>query len=290
MGYFCVRDRRNSYPPTRGLLPLCLFPFHFDNGRNANKETMAKRKTTEQFIQEAEMVHGKEKMDFSKAEYKNNYTPIPVTCKICGCAWHPTPKNILNGTGCPQCARGLAFGFGVKDIPTPTNDPATVAWNEMLKRCYYEPHLKREESYRDCSVCDEWLVFSNFQKWYDQNHIDGYEIDKDILVKGNKVYSPDTCCFIPKEINQIFTNRHNHRGDAPIGSTLRKDGFYQVRLSKFGKSHHIGWCKTSEDAFAIYKQAKETHIKETAQMYFKDGKISERVYNALMRYEVEITD
>ena len=86
-------------------------------------------------------------------------------------------------------------------------------WNSMLERCYSNKSLIHNPTYKDCTVCDEWLCFENFEKWYNENY---YEVDdeimnldKDILVKGNKIYSPETCCFVPKRINILFVNTTN---------------------------------------------------------------------------------
>ena len=88
-------------------------------------------------------------------------------------------------------------------------------WQSMLERCYSEKHLKKRPTYKDCYVCDEWLCYSNFKKWYDNNY---YEIkdermclDKDILIKGNKVYSPNTCVFVPNKINMLVLQNKNVR-------------------------------------------------------------------------------
>ena len=85
-------------------------------------------------------------------------------------------------------------------------------WRGMLRRCYYESHIKKHKTYRGCSVAKEWHNFQNFAKWFEENWKpwmdDNWQLDKDILVKENKIYSPETCCFVPREINTIFINNH----------------------------------------------------------------------------------
>ena len=162
-------------------------------------------------------------------------------------------------------------------------------WRNMIARCYGKNTLKRNPSYQDCYVCDEWLVYSNFKRWFDENYIEGYELDKDIFIKGNKIYSPDTCCFVPHFINSIFTKTNASRGILPIGvKSMGKR--YQARLLRYDKSTHLGTYDTPEEAFNAYKQAKESYIKEVATTYYNEGRITKRVYDALMKYEVEITD
>ena len=99
-------------------------------------------------------------------------------------------------------------------------------WNSMLQRCYDEKVHKNRPTYINCEVCKEWLNFQNFAKWYYDNYyeIEGevMHLDKDILNKGNKIYSPETCIFVPQTINVLFTKRDNNRGDYPIGVSYNK--------------------------------------------------------------------
>ena len=170
-------------------------------------------------------------------------------------------------------------------------------WRNMMKRCYDPKYHEKYPTYIDCEVCEEWLCFQNFAKWYYKNYyeVEGERIhlDKDILVKGNKIYSPDTCIFVPEKINVLFTKRDSKRGKSVIGTTP-KNGKYAVYCHminpKTGKSkqEYLGIYDTQEKAFEIYKYYKEKNIKEVAD-YFK-GKIPQKLHNTLYKYEVEITD
>ena len=163
-------------------------------------------------------------------------------------------------------------------------------WLNMFHRCYRKDHPNCR-TYESCSVGEGFHSFENFEEWCDRQvgfGNKGWHLDKDILLKGNKVYSPEACCFVPQEINVLFTKREVARGDYPIGvSRKNKGGGYQVQLSQF-RDKYLGTYATPEEAFLAYKQAKETYIKEVANKW-KD-QIDPRVYNALMKYEVEITD
>ena len=165
-------------------------------------------------------------------------------------------------------------------------------WNNMLNRCYNENILSSNPTYKDCHVSEEWRYLSNFKEWCHQQigfDQDGFHLDKDILIKGNKVYSEDTCCFVPPEINSLITKADRIRGKYPIGIYEDKQaGKFKVRISVVGKQKHIGRYYCEKEAFNAYKKAKETYIKEVANKW-KD-KIDPRVYEALMNYEVEITD
>ena len=161
-------------------------------------------------------------------------------------------------------------------------------WNNMINRCYNEKELSRNPTYKDCHVSEDWRYLSNFKEWCN-NQIgfgnQGWHLDKDILVKGNKVYSEDTCCFVPKEINLLLVKHDKGRGNYSLGVDYHKSRKqFRARCS----DKHLGWFNTEIEAFNAYKQAKEAYIKEVANKW-KD-KIDLRVYNALMKYEVEITD
>lgn len=192
-------------------------------------------------------------------------------------------------------ARRLVYGVGINDAEFSTGhnkerEPSYVLWKSILNRCYGSIS-KKCLYYAHCSVCEEWKTYSLFKKFYDQNYVEGYHIDKDILKRGNKVYSPETCCFVPPEINTLIVKHDATRGEYPIGvSKYKKYNLFRAILRVRGEYKQIGSFKTPELAFEEYKQAKEAHIQEMATQYFNEGKITEKVYSALMNYKVEITD
>lgn len=190
--------------------------------------------------------------------------------------------------------RKLVCGVGVFDAPyAKTRDELTRKayrdWNNMLQRCYGKSNFPSKPAYKECVVCEEWHSFLKFREWFDENYIEGYFLDKDVLIKGNKIYSPNTCCYIPSFINTLLLNCRSARGKYPIGVQKHKYGFC-AKLYKQGEQHYIGFYKNEEDAFLAYKKAKELYIQEVARKYYDKGEITERVYDALMRYEVKITD
>jgi hypothetical protein len=251
-----------------------------------------KRLTIKEFVEKARKVHC-DKYDYSKVVYVDYYTHVCITCPIHG-DFKQTPVVHFRGNGCRKCgeskSNGLVFGVGLNDVNIQVFKdgkiiPSYSHWREMIKRCVRKP-------YDNSSCCDEWLRYSNFLKWFNSpssGYQNGYALDKNILVKGNKIYSPDTCCFVPQEINNLIQNNSNRRGSLPIG-VRKKGNKFEVFLSINRNMTYIGTFNTIEEAFAAYKQAKEKHVKEVAQKYFDEGKITKRVYDALMRYEVEITD
>ena len=161
-------------------------------------------------------------------------------------------------------------------------------WKNMLKRCYSEVSFKKSPSYEQCLTSETFNDYQQFKTWCNSQlgfGNTGWELDKDILVKGNKVYSEDTCCFVPKEINLLLVKHDKGRGDYLLGVDYHKNRKqFRARCS----DKHLGWFNTEIEAFNAYKKAKESYIKELAEKW-KD-QIDPRVYEALMKYEVEITD
>ena len=115
---------------------------------------------------------------------------------------------------------------------------------------------------------------------------------KDIIVKGNKIYSPDVCCLIPQNVNCLFLKREAERGDYPIGVRYRDGyGFLASCHNPFtNKKEEIGYYSTPEKAFVAYKDYKENLIKQVAQIEYDANNITEQCYQAMMNYEVEIDD
>lgn len=123
-------------------------------------------------------------------------------------------------------------------------------WKQILRRCYSSEWHKRYPTYIGCSICPEWRYFSKFRLWMENQEWKGLELDKDLLVKGNKVYGPDTCCFIPQAINSIFnyTKKKNNNLQIPSGVCLRPSGKYSVQIS-------IGTNKSYWKTFVFLKEA-----------------------------------
>lgn len=173
-----------------------------------------------------------------------------------------------------------------------------TTWHSILVRCYSEEYHNRQSTYVNCKASEEFLNFQNFGNWDEDNYykIEGEKmcLDKDILAKGNKIYSPETCVYVPQTINNLFVKKDKNRGESYIGTHRLKNGKYQAHCClinpKTGKSkkEYLGLYNTQQEAFEIYKYYKEKNIKEVANYY--EDKIPEKLYNGLYKYEVEITD
>ena len=185
--------------------------------------------------------------------------------------------------------------FGTK-YPSKINGVLTkeyVLWCNMLQRCYSDTYKKKRPTYEGCEVSDNFKSYEYFYEWC-QNQIGfgecGWHLDKDLLAKGNKVYSESTCVFLPSEINTILVKCTASRGKHLIGvywSKTHKAFAAMVNKNK-GKSEHLGFFNTEIEAFNAYKQAKEAFIKEQANKW--KSQIDDRAYNALMNYTVNIND
>ena len=269
-----------------------------------------KKLSQEEFISRAKEIHG-DKYDYSKTVYKNRRTAVCVTCPKHGDFY---TKELLYGKGCIKCGfestrskrinrpsfanRTVKFGFGINDFPllvAGREDGVLQSyqiWVSMLNRCYDTKYHDREPAYIGCSVCEDWRYFSRFDDWVRSErsgYKKGYQLDKDILVKGNKIYSPETCVFVPHEINSLFCTTRARRSELPIGVSRLKDK-YTAHCSVGGKTKHLGSFSTPTEAFDAYKRFKEMRIKKMAIEYYQKGSISKAVYDAMMRYEVNISD
>ena len=168
-----------------------------------------------------------------------------------------------------------------------------VLWKSMLTRCYSTIHKKKNPTYKDCEVSDNFKSYEYFYEWCHSQigfNNEGWHLDKDLLVKGNKVYSESTCIFIPSEINSVLTKCTASRGKYLIGvcwHNTNKAFVARVNKNK-GKQEWLGVFNTEIEAFNAYKQAKESFVKEQADEW--KGKVDPRAYEALMNYTVDIDD
>ena len=186
-----------------------------------------------------------------------------------------------NGEEFIGCGIGLPYKFNIHPYRQ---------WRSIIMRCY-KPNRKGVcAAYNNCTMSKEWHDFEKFLEWYNTNKIiDDCCVDKDLLKKDNNIYCSENCCLVPQQINNAIIRQKSRRGKYPIGvhwsETHHKFG---ATIAKYGKCKTLGWFNSIDDAFTVYKQAKEEYLKELAELY--KNKISEKVHNALKNYIVEITD
>lgn len=191
----------------------------------------------------------------------------------------------------------LIYGNGYNDGSRPCKKnskhlPQYEMWRGMLRRCYSSRERDRLSAYLNCSVSENFKSYSYFYDWYSKqikNENIKYQLDKDLLIKGNKIYSENTCSLLPLELNVLITTAKWKRGKYLIGVSFRKkENRFHVQVSVGGKNKTVGYFKDEKNAYLAYKEYKENHIKDMAEKW-KDS-ISKEAYDALMNYTVEITD
>jgi hypothetical protein len=175
---------------------------------------------------------------------------------------------------------GLGFiGEGIhKAAPTQIYQ----IWRHIFRRCY--GNELKFSSWKDCSIIEEWHNFQNFAEWYKNNYIDGFSLDKDILIQNNRIYGPNTCCFVPDQINQLFRKNDNLKYPQGIKFDSRRNT-YNVYFTYFGKNKHFGTFLNMESAYNHFKIVKKEYIIEIAELWKKE--IKEDVYLAMINYKFE---
>lgn len=179
------------------------------------------------------------------------------------------------------------FGVGTSDLPATTK--SYPVWHSIHRRCYSEVYQKNKPTYIGCSVCEDWQLLSTFDDWFNDNYVEGFQLDKDIVKPGNKVYCPEYCIFLPNEVN-CAVNVPSKWNGLPQGVSFRKQSNKYVSQMSFNdengkrKSRQILLSNDIEECFRAYKYEKEVYVRFLAEKW-KDS-ISQKAYDALMKYEV----
>ena len=254
-----------------------------------------RRLTKEEFIQRAKAVNG-DAYNYDLIEYEGMTKKIHVVGE--DGEFDIWPYNFLrrrpdhkrkNSPGWKGDRRKPLYGVGINDEFGITRTLAYRKWAAIIERCYKPNRENRYSSYVGCSICDEWKHFSKFRQWFEANFIPEYDLDKDLLKRGNRVYCPEYCCFVPRKINRLIAKLNTKRENGlPVGvnysGSKKKPSVATIKSQDSGK--YIGLFKTVEEASAEYKKRKKKEIIRIANEFFKEGKISEKVYNALLTFEV----
>lgn len=186
--------------------------------------------------------------------------------------------------------------MGMRTVYTKSDEYAKPyeVWSSMMKRCYNE-NCQRHQWYEDCVVDEAWHNFSTFYQWWKDNYYElpegmgRVELDKDFKHKNCRIYGPDTCLLIPQRINGCKPNRRTTDREYPIGITFNKEKQkFRVRTNVDGKDTRIGFYDTFDEAFQVFKRVKENEMKKLANLY--KPYIPQEVYDAVINYEVEVTD
>lgn len=248
----------------------------------------------EDFIRRSHKIHG-DKYNYSLVVLNSLHDRVDIICPKHG-VFNQIANSHIRGQGCAKCAYEMhkrpIFGFGINDYEgfvvnsEHEIEPFYSAWHSMIRRCYSEYHKTLNPAYIGCSVCEEWKYLSNFKKWFDANYIAGCHLDKDILVQDNKVYSPQTCCFVPQYINSLLTDHRAARGAYKLGVTM-DNGRYIATVNDSSKNIYIGSFDTEDAAHNAYAKAKKEVIANTARRALDEGLITEPTYKALLNRKIK---
>ena len=192
----------------------------------------------------------------------------------------------------------LVYGKGFNDKTRPAKVGGKIVkeydlWQSMLERCFGEKLQTRYPTYKGCNVSDNFLNYSFFYDWCQEQTGFGkvddkgrcWQLDKDLLFIGNKTYSETTCVFVPQEINLFFNECGNARGEYPVGVCFHKQrGKFKAHCNVNSKQQYLGYFNTPEEAFAVYKPFKENLCKQLA-LKWKD-EIDERLFNTMMNWQI----
>ena len=193
----------------------------------------------------------------------------------------------------------LICGWGVNDVDYVTEKkfyidgkpkrlwqcPYFTDWKDMIWRCYNTKFHNNYPTYKDCTVCEEWRYLSNFIKWVDSQPNKDWQncsLDKDILIHGNKIYSPDTCVYITKKLNSFLVSRTSARGSLMIGVELSPKNnntrYFVARCKNpfTGKKEYLGTFMTELEAHLAWKAKKHEHACRWAELQ-KDERVSDRL-------------
>lgn len=192
-------------------------------------------------------------------------------------------RKLIYGVGYYEAGAYVAHAAGKKTREY-------MSWAGMLDRCYGTKLLAHNATYVGCTISDKFKNFQSFAEWANLQtgfENDGWQLEKDIILRGNKVYSEDVCVFVPLQINSLLCLRKSRRGVLPLGVSMRR-GKYQSQVSMRGKVKNLGSYSTPEEAFSVYKCAKENAIRQIAEEY--RASVDPRVYEALINYDIKVTD
>ena len=192
------------------------------------------------------------------------------------------------------------YGVGINDVPGAgklakqlpyTRIHYYTVWRNVLERCYSPIKQAKHPTYIGCTVDPRWHYLSNFKQWYDeQGDVIGKQLDKDIISPGNKVYGPDTCFFLPSQLNAFFIKRDKLRGKYTIGvyhdprAALNKRFLCSMSIGS-GKTKHLGYYSTPEEAYQVFIQAKKKVLLEKFILPETDQRLKQALYNVYNNME-----
>lgn len=204
----------------------------------------------------------------------------------------PTPSIAITKASNDMSKLILGVGFNSKGkYKTKIGGAYTSAystWRNMLRRAYCQNTRKKQPTYINCSVAERWHDFQGFAEWFENHKYSncGYQLDKDLLILGNKIYAPDRCVFVPRQLNNLLNGCAAARGQYPQGVCFdKRRNKFQTYINIDGKREHLGYFDCPQEAYNAYKIAKEAYVKEKALEW--QDRIADNVFDALMNWELD---
>jgi len=209
--------------------------------------------------------------DYREVEFLNTNHPN-IIVKLCnlkkGAISNPYHKSILNvgymGIGKYNC----------KDYQKIYN-----CWRDMIRRCYED--TEKNPTYNNVEVYDNWFNFQTFAKWFEENfpyHLSNItiQLDKDLLQQNikNKIYSSNTCVFLPRSVNNFIAYKNNKNTSGKIGVyKLKNRDRYTTSIREFttGKQIFLGYYSNIDEASDVYTKARKQQA-EQAKDYLRNLK------------------
>lgn len=190
---------------------------------------------------------------------------------------------------------GVGYGILRKD----SNKPAFKTWHNMINRCYSYDKVDKYATYKDCEVCDKWKNFRNFDEWYNNTYPETaevkFELDKDMKCKGNRLYSPEHCIWIPKKLNQYINDikgacsETGYKGVSPAYKTGVGiiEGKYEVRCADGkGKRAYLGTVTDLKIGSKMYTDYKQNQLKLLAKEYLDRGLIPKETFDIICNHKI----
>ena len=191
--------------------------------------------------------------------------------------------------------RKPVFGHGINDawyMVKPIVDgkqiicPYYKVWQSMFRRCYSDKYQDTKPTYKECSVCPEWVYFMSFRIWMAEQNWVGLELDKDIL--GNKIYSPGNCCFVDRQTNNILTHNQTNKGEYATGVSFHKTkGKFAAQCqNSSSKTNHLGYFDTEIEAQSVYLSFKSRMLNIAAKKQ-SNGRVKNALREVASEYKLK---
>lgn len=197
----------------------------------------------------------------------------------------------------------LICGMGINDADYPVkvrvwgdwkkkywSCPFYSTWQDMIRRCYDIKVQEKHSSYKGCYVCEEWLRFSNFKSWMETQDWEGNDLDKDILIRGNKVYSPQRCVFVERMVNGFILENGRSRGDWPIGVSWNKSmNAFSSKVNNpiTKKQENLGYFHCPQEAHQTWLARKLELARQLAALQ-DDPRVAKALVERYENYAINI--